>query len=633
MSATVTYGPGVSGVLDFLISGPTAIDINIQPSPAATSQEIIRRYDPFLHVVSQNMVSMWGKYGVLQFPDRDQPGILSLGTKVDRSLPKLARNDETYYATSLHGISSLLSVLGTGRCPILPDHSRERFCRHATFVGSGVYPKIGGLSEPPSHRESLHALQWNDPIPSVLKRNNASNVWAFYPDRSPFLYEWDEFQFSYADFITELSKLPSIDAGGGTQFHSVHSTISGLMNSGSVLRFSTQTHLSLGGPYFMYDPVEYWWSFDFEFSIDEALRQSYLRLDIPSGWWGLLTRYQPKLVFKSFTCSRSYDCTLQPAFPTPYWTYTDIFRKAPVWLPAGSVAVPDQKSWWSVLKSFRTSINDNWSDIVPSALFSVVSAVGNVEQGTSTDVLQTLQHLPEYESMIPKIREALHILGEISHRDVSLLTAKEILDLLSTTILQGNFQWRPLLQLLTVEIPKMVGSLSALRNKSGVVAGRGKWEFNFPSNSFNRPVSHLVTRSKIVLDVSGRPLVWSLLGFDALGLLPKASNLWDLLPFTFVVNWFTGVGQSIRRAEYASFLLTIPAYYIHTYTITSPFTEQELTNWSMVSSGSDPLSMKVFYRDISLYTPLPHDSRFGFGIPTNLPPIGTIGALLYQILF
>jgi hypothetical protein len=235
--------------------------------------------------------------------------------------------------------------------------------------------------------------------------------------------------------------------------------------------------------------------------------------------------------------------------------------------------------------------------------------------------------------MMPKIAEAIDVLGDIVSKRVNLLTVKEILDLASATMLQGSFQWRPFLQLLTVELPKILASLAVLRSSAQPVVGRGVFKWDFPTGTFARSSSHLMTRSKIVLDVSARALASSLLGYDALGILPKVSNLWDLVPFSFVANWFTGIGASIKRAEYSAFLGTIPAYYVHSYAISSPFEDSELTKWNLVSNRNDPLSLRLYYRDVSLFVPLPRDSRFGFGIPTNLPPVGVVSALLYQLLF
>lgn len=305
----------------------------------------------------------------------------------------------------------------------------------------------------------------------------------------------------------------------------------------------------------------------------------------------------------------------------------------------GPVAVsspPDMASFpttkmYAALDSFRDSVRIQWRDIVPASMFSAVKALQEVQLGTSTDVLQTLYKLPGYRDMLPKVIDAVKILGDIYRRDLSASTIREVLDLASATTLQANFQWRPVSQLVTTELPKIARAVSVLTEDRKVSIGRGSWSFDFAPNTFGRDSSHLLVRTKIVLDVSSRSLAASLLGYDALGIIPKPSNLWDLLPFTFIVNWFTGVGPAIRRAEYSLLMSTLPAYYVHTYAITSPLTSNEMTLWSMSSSLGDSLSMKEFDRDVSHFSPLPRDSKFGFGIPTELPSLGVLGSLLYQL--
>jgi hypothetical protein len=288
----------------------------------------------------------------------------------------------------------------------------------------------------------------------------------------------------------------------------------------------------------------------------------------------------------------------------------------------------------SELRSLDHFFRSKYPDLTASALFSSVDAVENLKTGTGTDVLQTLYKLPQYESMIPHIREAVDILSDIYRKDIHLSTMREIMSLLSATMLQGSFQWRPLLQLAFVELPKIMAALQTLAAKQRLqpVVAYGTWKYNFQVQDISRPNSHLLVGTKIVLDLSARSLFSILAGFDGIGILPKPSNLWDLIPFSFVANWFTGIGASIKRAESSIALLTVPAYYVHTYSITSPFTAEECSIWNIGSSPVEPLSFKLFYRDVSRFSPVPRDSRFGFGIPSRYPPTGIVAALLYQLI-
>lgn len=285
-----------------------------------------------------------------------------------------------------------------------------------------------------------------------------------------------------------------------------------------------------------------------------------------------------------------------------------------------------------LLENFRKSVENSWKDIVPSAMFSTVDAFKQAEGSLGTNVLQNLAKIPSISSSFPQIMEGLKILGKITRRDFSLLTIKEILDLATSTVLQANFNWRPYQELISSYLPEIASTLQSLREFKGSVVGYGSYSKKI-YNDLSREEVTLLTRTKLVMDASPSGLLSAVLGFDALGLLPKFSNLWDIVPFSFMANWFTGVGEALRRAEYSLLLTGIPAYYVHTYTITSPLTKTELDSIEMSDSGTVGAHLRLYYRDVTSYSPFPKDSRFGFGIPENFPPLGTFGSLLYQLIF
>jgi hypothetical protein len=284
------------------------------------------------------------------------------------------------------------------------------------------------------------------------------------------------------------------------------------------------------------------------------------------------------------------------------------------------------------LNSFKAAIDDSWDDIVPSSAFSTVAAFQQMTGSLETNLLQTLAKIPDIASALPDIRRAISIVGDLVGRDLSVATIRDILGLVSSLILQGNFQWRPYLDLLTKYLPQILATLSSMSETRHLKVGYGSYSIKL-FNQLGREEVTLLTRSKIVMDASTSGLTSAALALDSYGLLPKVSRAWDLVPFTFVVNWFTGIGKAIERAEYSLLLATIPAYYIHSYTLTSPLTVGELDHLKVSSTGTEPASLRVYYRDVSSYTPFPRDSKFGFGLPQGYPNSGILGSLLYQLFF
>jgi len=284
------------------------------------------------------------------------------------------------------------------------------------------------------------------------------------------------------------------------------------------------------------------------------------------------------------------------------------------------------------LFNFRQAIDHSMGDIIASSCFSTVDAFKNAEGSLESNTLQTLQKLPSIAAAFPKLKEGVDLLGRIWRKDYSFSTLKELLDISTTTILQYSFEWRPYYDLFTRVIPEIVSTLSHIGDIRSNSTSYGSFHHKF-TNEFGRKEVTLLTRTKMVMDVSPSSLASALLGVDAIGLLPKPSRLWSLLPFSFVADWFTGVGKSIERAEYSALLAGIPAYFVHSYLFQSQLTADELTFLNAVSTNAKPASLRVYYRDLSLFSPFPKNTRFDFGIPNGYPPLGAFGSLLYQLIF
>jgi hypothetical protein len=294
-------------------------------------------------------------------------------------------------------------------------------------------------------------------------------------------------------------------------------------------------------------------------------------------------------------------------------------------------SVYDRLSSRQYLDSFESAVRDSWSDIVPSCLHSSVDAFKQAEGYLGVNLLQNIVKLPDIADNVTFIRDAVKVLSRLLHRDLSFATLRDIANFASSAELRGSFEWRPYLDFATRYLPLMLSTIHTI-GLSGRVVGRGSFRYKI-SNDLGRDEVTLVTRTKLVMDASPSGLLSAAIGADALGILPKASNLWDLLPFTFVVNWFTGVGEAMRRAEYSLVLAGIPAYFVHTYALTSPLSADELASLGTSSAGTQPASLRLYYRDFTTYNPAFKESRFSFGIPTSLPNAGVLGSLLYQLIF
>jgi hypothetical protein len=560
-------------------------------------------------------------FGFVGFNDRVETTLVS---NEPETIPYDGELDDYWYGSIFRNIQLFGSTL-TGRSFVSPSPHKEKGCRHSNFSGELVAEQV---DIPLYYDDSFfHTL------PCVVEStrnvcNYAVTVNSVLPlDLTPIATT-----ISFTNVLSTLDALIRV----GTYEHNVFgnpivTTMSGVeytvSYNGLYVRY--HTHLFDLNTGHVYD-----WDSEIEVPFVDAPKST-----SPTVGSTYTLPYTASCIFRY----RNY-VTTYPGFSSPSsreFVGSGPYRSFPSFMSWPVSAPSDSESGYGLYvasrlhvtcDNFRTDVERVFQHITPSSLFSTVAAFQNAEGYLGVNVLQNLAKIPDIVDALPQLKEAIHVLGRIARRDLSLSTLKEILDLATSTNLQSNFQWQPFIRLVTDYLPRMVATFDVLGLPAGTVIGYGSYRKAL-HNVLSRQEVTLQTRTKIVMDASPSGLLSAVLGVDALGLLPKASNLWDLIPFTFAVNWFSGIGGAIRRAETSLLIASVPAYFVHTYAITTPLREDELDLLKMSNSSVERSSLRLFYRDISLYTPPIRDSMFNFGIPDQLPPLGVIGSLLYQLIF
>lgn len=278
---------------------------------------------------------------------------------------------------------------------------------------------------------------------------------------------------------------------------------------------------------------------------------------------------------------------------------------------------------------FRHWFDLNLPDIRAASSLSSSDAMMDLQSSSGTDVLQTLVKVPEISSQIPKIREGIDIVRDLAHRK---LNAREVLDFLTQSHLQQSFQWRPEFDLLTKYLPQIPRILLSFTTTQGTVVGRGRFDYDFTGDECYR-TCHLSCRTKIVAVNSFSDLSATFLRAHGLGVLPTPENLWDIMPFSFVINWFTNMGKRIRTlGSLANMWLLDPVVIVHSYKLTSVLTDADLQLMQLrraPAAGVEP-NMSIYKREITRYVALLNSSRFDFGRPTGTPSWSVVASLLWQ---
>jgi hypothetical protein len=89
-----------------------------------------------------------------------------------------------------------------------------------------------------------------------------------------------------------------------------------------------------------------------------------------------------------------------------------------------------------------------------------------------------------------------------------------------------------------------------------------------------------------------------------LDLMPSAANIWDAVPFSFVVDWFVPIGDMLERQETTSYVATLPVRKVFlTREITWAYRDQFVleNGWSVAGS----ISKRIYHRVCSDSLPTP----------------------------
>lgn len=289
-----------------------------------------------------------------------------------------------------------------------------------------------------------------------------------------------------------------------------------------------------------------------------------------------------------------------------------------------------QSEAWDSLSRFTSAVEKRMVDIRLSAYNATSDALGDLTDSLSTNMIENLVELKEIAELVPDLSQLAQAIRQIAGKKW-LAGGKSLVDFITALKLQHQFGIDPTIDLIVEvlpRIPRLVYDLSSQLNIGQTIA-RGSFAYDFPTGEFDRQSSHLKASSKVVLSGDFSPLVKSVLGLKAFGMLPAPSSMWDLLPLSFVVDWFANIGGRLTDVESVSILTLLNIRCIvYSYLITSPFEEGEL---SYIGSADGEALLRVYHRDISRYIPRVGQGRYDFALPDSLPNWLTAGSLAWQL--
>lgn len=278
---------------------------------------------------------------------------------------------------------------------------------------------------------------------------------------------------------------------------------------------------------------------------------------------------------------------------------------------------------------------DRMSDIRPSSFYSSANALEQYFEVIKANNVENLSQLGEIFSLLPDLSQLPRIASKVANGDPSAIL--DLIDVLSDALLKFRFAQAPTTadarEILQTDIRSEVESL--IRSQTRTIYGKFRYEFPWEHNFSGDYGSKIVleTRSKLRIYYDASTLMTGILAANSAGLLPTLSRVWETMPFTFVVDWFTNMSSRLKKIDdQVSFLTLVSVQWaLHSYKVTYYPSDDELDRYGLYSP-QEPFGVSMYIREFTRYTPVLKESRYDFLAVTGLPNLATVGALLWQIL-
>lgn len=272
-------------------------------------------------------------------------------------------------------------------------------------------------------------------------------------------------------------------------------------------------------------------------------------------------------------------------------------------------------------------------ELRPSSYIASSDAIDKQILLIKTNLLQNLQHLKDVVSLLPDVSGLSKVIAKAIRGDPSAL--KEAIDWLTDAILKFRFEQKP-----TADAAREVATANALEglrllSKKNQFTAYGQFKYTVPD--WQRPFPDgrwvLETRSKLRMHIDLNTLMVAYLMGNSVGLLPTLERIWQLVPFTFVVDWIFGISKRLHLVQnQLNFIAMRTEFAVYSYTLTYYPSAELLADWGLASDSGEPFGIRCYRRELSYWKPTIKESKFDFLKPTNSPDLITVGSLLWQVI-
>lgn len=283
--------------------------------------------------------------------------------------------------------------------------------------------------------------------------------------------------------------------------------------------------------------------------------------------------------------------------------------------------------------SFMALAHTYVPDCVSAAFMSNSVAVDEMLGALGADHIETLNELGDILSPIDVVKAFYHL------KDIrgAVACMSGFLSFLADAKLTYSLAVAPTIGVAEQLSSDLIPVIARMKNAEQLQRSDGEWKGVVENPGHGFSAFHVTLRSHVRARLRSGTLLASVLPLNSLGLLPSTSQLWNLIPLSFVLDWRTRTGDALGIIDKSTALLAIECQYtVNSFTIEYFFDDDELRRYGCARKILDNGSYKVGYRLYGRYV----SPVLSFLGPTRLPVMGRIGvpdwalagSLVYKIV-
>lgn len=286
-------------------------------------------------------------------------------------------------------------------------------------------------------------------------------------------------------------------------------------------------------------------------------------------------------------------------------------------------------------KRISKNLDSFWPDIRATSFYSSSEALHSNIDVLKSNNIENATQLSGILDLLPDLSAAGSIFAKVAKRDPSAIL--DSIDFLANAVLAFRFGQKPTtddaMEIARTDIKKELKDL--LQSSTSTIYGSFHYSFTLDDMTVLRlpGTMKLETRSKIRIHTDITSLLAGYLTANGMGMMPTLSRLWAVVPFSFVVDWFTGMSSKLQSVDDQLLWMALDTNWcLHSYKLSYYPPLSDLDKYSLVTDPDDPFCLTIYKREFSRLMPRLTSAQFDYQAPKHGPDPVTVGALVWQFL-